>query len=345
MKDGGLASLRKSLVTHYDRLKRRLSARLGNDELAGDALQDAYLKLDGVAAPEAVRQPEAYIYRMAFHIAADYARSGDERLTRAEADEILGLTPDAAPGPAQIAEDRQALHTLMRALGACRSASARSCWRHAWTASRKRSWRRGMAFRYAWWARAAARAGLLPRAPAVFKVGSMIFSRYFKSGAKALDSEAEAWVRRIQSGQPRGATRWRCGNGARTATRAAAFERARRAGWTSDRPAGRFAPRIRARRRRWRGPAAGCCCAGLAGAGAAAAAAALPPPLGWWASLEGLGADYSTAVGEQRTVDWGGGQAVVELDARTRMSVADGPRRLELLEGQAAITCAEQGQG
>ena len=29
----------------------------------------------------------------------------------------------------------------------------------------------------------------------------MIFSRYFKSGAKALDSEAEAWVRRIQSGQ------------------------------------------------------------------------------------------------------------------------------------------------
>lgn len=63
-----------------------------------------------------MRQPEAYIYRMAFHIAADYARSGDERLTRAEADEILGLTPDAAPGPAQIAEDRQALQTLMRAL-------------------------------------------------------------------------------------------------------------------------------------------------------------------------------------------------------------------------------------
>ena len=38
MKDGGLACC-KSLVTHYDRLKRRLSARLGNDELAGDALR------------------------------------------------------------------------------------------------------------------------------------------------------------------------------------------------------------------------------------------------------------------------------------------------------------------
>ena len=62
-----------------------------------------------------MRQPEAYIYRMAFHIAADYARSGDERLTRAGRRDP-GLTPDAAPGPAQIAEDRQALHTLMRAL-------------------------------------------------------------------------------------------------------------------------------------------------------------------------------------------------------------------------------------
>ncbi len=110
--DVGLAALRKSLVTHYDRLKRRLAARLGNDELASDALQDVYLKLDAVAAPDSVRQPEAYLYRMAFHIAVDYARSGDERLTSAETDEILGLTPDSAPGPAQITEDRQTLQVL-----------------------------------------------------------------------------------------------------------------------------------------------------------------------------------------------------------------------------------------
>lgn len=175
----------------------------------------------------------------------------------------------------------------------------------------------------------------------------MIFSRYFKSGAKALDSEAEAWVRRIQSGQ---ATRrdalalreW-C---AHSDAHAAAFERARRA-WVDIGQAGRAfrAAHPRAAAAALARPGRRVLLrAGLAGAGAAAAAAALPP-LGWWASLEGLGADYSTAVGEQRTVDWGGGQAVVELDARTRMNVADGPRRLELLEGQAAITCAEQGQG
>ena len=238
--------------------KRRLSARLGNDELAGDALQDAYLKLDGVAAPEAVRQPGP-IYRMAFHIAADYARSGDERLTRAEADEILGLTPDAAPGPAQIAEDRQALHTLMRALERMPERQREILLAAPGTASRKRSWRRGMAFRYAWWSASCSTRSR--RAPAVFKVGSMIFSRYFKSGAKALDSRPRPGCGASSPGRPRGATRWRCGNGARSDAHAAAFERARRLGGHRTGRQG-VSRRIRARRRRAGAPGgARCCCA------------------------------------------------------------------------------------
>ena len=201
MKDGGLASLRKSLVTHYDRLKRRLSARLGNDELAGDALQDAYLKLDGVAAPEAVRQPEAYIYRMAFHIAADYARSGDERLTRAEADEILGLTPDAAPGPAQIAEDRQALQTLMRALERMPERQREILLAARLDGVTQRSWRRGMAFRYAWWS--ASCSTRRPIAARACRIQGRIddFQPLLQIGRQGAGQRAEAWVRRIQSGQ------------------------------------------------------------------------------------------------------------------------------------------------
>ena len=140
------------------------------------------------------------------------------------------------------------------------------------------------------------------------------------------------------------ARRWRCGNGARTATRAAAFERARRA-WVDIGQAGRAfrAAHPRAAAARWRGPAAG---AAARGPGRGRRGSGRRRAAGWLVGQPGrTGADYSTAVGEQRTVDWDGGQAVVELDARTRMNVADGPRRLELLEGQAAITCAEQGQG
>ena len=279
---------------------------------------------------------------MAFHIAADYARSGDERLTRAEADEILGLTPDAAPGPAQIAEDRQALQTLMRALERMPERQ-----REILLAARldvtQRSWRRGMAFRYAWWS-----ASCSTRRP--------IAARACRIQGRIDDFQPLLQIGRQGAGQRgRGlgaAHPVRAGHAARRAGVAGMVRAQRRTrrrssgrgapGWTSDRPAGRSAPRIRARRRR-AGAAGAPGAARGPGRGGAAAAAALPP-LGWWASLEGLGADYSTAVGEQRTVDWDGGQAVVELDARTRMNVADGPRRLELLEGQAAITCAEQGQ-
>ena len=275
MKDGGLASLRKSLVTHYDRLKRRLSARLGNDELAGDALQDAYLKLDGVAAPEAVRQPEAYIYRMAFHIAADYARSGDERLTRAEADEILGLTPDAAPGPAQIAEDRQALQTLMRALERMPERQREILLAARRTASRKRSWRRGMAFRYAWWS--ASCSTRRPIAARACRIQGRIddFQPLLQIGRQGAGQQAEAWVRRIQSGQ---ATRrdalalreW-C---AHSDAHAAAFERARRA-WVDIGQAGRAFRAASARRRRWRARPPGAAARGRPAAAAAAAAVGL----------------------------------------------------------------------
>ncbi|QQB37296.1 FecR domain-containing protein [Achromobacter deleyi] len=170
----------------------------------------------------------------------------------------------------------------------------------------------------------------------------MNISRYFTCAAEALEREADTWVRRIQSGQ---ATRrdalalreW-C---ARSDAHAAAFERARRA-WAELGAAGRefravhprTAPAPSGRRRFLR--------MGLAGVGTATAAVALAP-LGWWSTLAGLGADYSTGVGEQRTVEWGG-QAVVELDAHTRMNVSDGQRRLALLEGQAAISCPQAQQ-
>ena len=238
MKDGGLASLRKSLVTHYDRLKRRLSARLGNDELAGDALQDAYLKLDGVAAPEAVRQPEAYIYRMAFHIAADYARSGDERLTRAEADEILGLTPDAAPGPAQIAEDRQALHTLMRALERMpeRQREILLAARLDGVTQKELAARHGISVRMVERELQHAQAYCRARLPYSGRIDD--FQPLLQIGRQGAGQRGRGLgaAHPVRAGHA--ARRAGVGNGARTATHAAAFERARRA-WVDIGQAGR----------------------------------------------------------------------------------------------------------
>ena len=125
----------------------------------------------------------------------------------------------------------------MRALGACRSASARSCWRHAWTASRKGAGGAAWHFGTHGGARAAARAGLLPRA---CRIQGRIddFQPLLQIGRQGAG----------QRGRGLGAAHpVRAGHAARRAgvagmvraqRRAAAFERARRA-WVDIGQAGR----------------------------------------------------------------------------------------------------------
>ena len=113
-----LATLKSFLVAHYDDLKQRLTFRLGNADMASDAIQEAYLRLHAKeAAPPVdepvVAHPAAYLFRMAFHIAIDGERRAERRLTSAEADDLLELH-DPAPGPARIAEDRQHLLQVLQ---------------------------------------------------------------------------------------------------------------------------------------------------------------------------------------------------------------------------------------
>ncbi|MGY3587623.1 DNA-directed RNA polymerase specialized sigma24 family protein [Bradyrhizobium sp. USDA 4341] len=45
MTEASLTLIRRLLVERYDELKRRLARRLGSAELAGEALQDAWLRI------------------------------------------------------------------------------------------------------------------------------------------------------------------------------------------------------------------------------------------------------------------------------------------------------------
>src|SRR6218665_1926569 len=98
-----LSTLKAFLVSHYDDLKQRLTFRLGNADMASDAMQEAYLRLHSKDASPAIDEPmvahpAAYLFRMAFHIAVDDERRAERRLTSSEAEELLDL-PDPAPGP------------------------------------------------------------------------------------------------------------------------------------------------------------------------------------------------------------------------------------------------------
>jgi RNA polymerase sigma factor (sigma-70 family) len=101
------------LVKGYDQLKRRLSRRLGSDDLAGDALQDTWLRLQRLDGDEPILNPQAFLLRMAVNIAVDQQRSQSRAVPASEAEALLEVI-DPAPGPEYVAEARSEAEALAR---------------------------------------------------------------------------------------------------------------------------------------------------------------------------------------------------------------------------------------
>jgi RNA polymerase sigma factor (sigma-70 family) len=99
------STLRALLVDRYGDLKSRLARRLGSADWAEEALQDTYLKLEGAAETDAVRNPMAYLFKAAFNTALNQRRSDHTRLSEADVEALLEI-PDEAPDPLQILEAR-----------------------------------------------------------------------------------------------------------------------------------------------------------------------------------------------------------------------------------------------
>ncbi|WP_454629938.1 FecR family protein [Bradyrhizobium cenepequi] len=158
----------------------------------------------------------------------------------------------------------------------------------------------------------------------------------------ALRAEAQAWLRRLHSGEATAedvATleRWR----AISPAHAAAFAEASLL-WTVLRDAAQQAERNRGAGVMIVRPAfsrRGFLIGGAALAASAAGIMVMRPPLGLWPSAAELAADYRTGTGERRRID-SQAQVTVELNARTSLDVrhpADGSVQFELLSGEAAI--------
>lgn len=106
--------LRQTFLIGYDDLKTRLTRRLGSAELAGDALQDVWLRLEHATSIGPVLRPRPYLLRIAYNIALKRLRGEREMVTLDDAREALILVDDA-PGPAQITESRAELDALLQA--------------------------------------------------------------------------------------------------------------------------------------------------------------------------------------------------------------------------------------
>src|SRR5262245_57913691 len=105
MTETNLAALRQLFLDRYDDLKLRLTRRLGSADLAGDVLQDTWLRLSRTESMGTVRSPGSYLFRMVLNVVQDRKRSDKRYLSAVEIDGLLHLT-DSEPNPAEVAEAR-----------------------------------------------------------------------------------------------------------------------------------------------------------------------------------------------------------------------------------------------
>jgi RNA polymerase sigma factor (sigma-70 family) len=107
----GLSDLRRRFLQRYDELKLRLTRRLGSAELAGDVMQDTWLRLEAADGATAVHHADSYLFTVAVNIARDRRRAEARRLTSNEVESLLDI-PDEAPNQMVIAEGRSELRAL-----------------------------------------------------------------------------------------------------------------------------------------------------------------------------------------------------------------------------------------
>ncbi|HEY4078723.1 MAG TPA: RNA polymerase sigma factor [Rhizomicrobium sp.] len=108
-------TLQKLLLSGYDIFIKRLTRLLGSRELAQEALQETYLRLERDIEIGPVRNPKGYLLRMAMNIASNRRKAEKWFLTGEETDLLLTFA-DEAPDPARAAEARSEIQALGRAL-------------------------------------------------------------------------------------------------------------------------------------------------------------------------------------------------------------------------------------
>jgi RNA polymerase sigma factor (sigma-70 family) len=116
MVDAGWTTLREVLVESYDDLARRLTRRLRSSELAHEALQDTYLRLQKEGKIGTIDQPLYYLLRIATNLARDRQRAERSHMGAEQIEAALEIVDDH-PDPARIVEARSELAIVEQALG------------------------------------------------------------------------------------------------------------------------------------------------------------------------------------------------------------------------------------
>lgn len=116
MTQAAWAELQQRLLLRYKDFKRRLTHYLGSADLAGDALQDTWLRLERGGELSAVRSPDNYLYSMAINIARNRQRAEKRRLTMSEVETLFEIA-DETPDAERIMAARSELESVVAIIG------------------------------------------------------------------------------------------------------------------------------------------------------------------------------------------------------------------------------------
>src|SRR5215207_8161715 len=105
MPDSIKATLRVLFLARYAQFRKHLQIRLGSEDLANDALQEAYLRVESTNVRSAVRFPSAYLFRIALNVAEDQRKRNSRLLSVGEVEALYDMADEMAD-PARGAEAR-----------------------------------------------------------------------------------------------------------------------------------------------------------------------------------------------------------------------------------------------
>jgi RNA polymerase sigma-70 factor (ECF subfamily) len=112
MTEAGWTTLQQLLLTRYAVFKKRLAKYLGSADLAGDILQDTWLRLERGGELSTVHSPDNYLYSIALNIARNHIQTESRRLSTTEIETLLEVE-DEAPDPGRVLESRSDLQALV----------------------------------------------------------------------------------------------------------------------------------------------------------------------------------------------------------------------------------------
>ncbi|MFS2052696.1 RNA polymerase sigma factor [Variovorax sp. CT11-76] len=81
MPDRFKAALRTLFLARYAQFRKHLHMRLGSEDLANDALQETFLRVENSTVRSEVRYPSAYLFRIALNVAEDQRKSNARLLS------------------------------------------------------------------------------------------------------------------------------------------------------------------------------------------------------------------------------------------------------------------------